>query len=192
MSFERLMAFHCAPALAGIKPANLFTWHRKKEGDERDTRTRIRDYEKKLKPYGIDIDTLCECAKYVLVFIYRKEMVEAHLSLPEAKRILVENGYQAELPLVSKLEILKSRLVQQVGFPHEIGLFLGYPTEDVAGFITHQGAQCKLCGNWKVYGDAEKARLTFQKYEQCRDIFCSKLSMGNDITEIIENIKISA
>ena len=39
-------------------------------------------------------------------------------------------------------------------FPHEIGIFLGYPLADVAGFIRNKGRNCKCIGTWKVYGDA--------------------------------------
>lgn len=190
MSFEKLVVFNCAPALAGIKPSNLFTWHFKDCVSEREHR--IRDLAAKLAPYGIDVDTLCECPGHSLVFIYRADMVENHLSVPEAKKILMDNGYSSESTLREKIEMLKLRLKNSNGFPHEIGIFLGYPAEDVAGFITNKGGGCKLCGNWKVYGDEEKARAAFQKYEKCRDFFCERFSVGNDIAEIMENIKIPA
>ena len=37
-------------------------------------------------------------------------------------------------------------------FPHEIGVFLGYPLEDVVGFIRHRGKCFTCCGCWKSYG----------------------------------------
>ena len=43
-------------------------------------------------------------------------------------------------------------------FPHEVGLFLSYPPEDVKGFIDHRANDFKCAGLWKVYGDEEKAR----------------------------------
>jgi hypothetical protein len=53
-------------------------------------------------------------------------------------------------------------------FPHEVGFFLGYPPEDVIGFMENNGKGCKLCGTWKVYGDVEKARACFREYSLCR------------------------
>jgi ribosomal protein S24E len=50
-----------------------------------------------------------------------------------------------------------------------VGLFLGYPLDDVQGFIKNRGSHYKLCGAWKVYGDVEKARNHFRKYELCRE-----------------------
>ncbi len=38
-------------------------------------------------------------------------------------------------------------------FPHEIGLFLGYPPEDVCGYIRNKGKCQKCTGHWQVYGD---------------------------------------
>lgn len=43
-------------------------------------------------------------------------------------------------------------------FPHEVGLFLGYPPEDVEGFIENKARSCKITGYWKVYSDEEKAK----------------------------------
>ncbi len=55
-------------------------------------------------------------------------------------------------------------------FPHEIGLFLGYPPEDVYGFI-HARLGAKCCGCWKVYGDVDAARRTFAKYRKCTKVY---------------------
>lgn len=53
-------------------------------------------------------------------------------------------------------------------FPHEVGLFLSYPPEDVKGFIDHRTNNFKCAGLWKVYGDEEKARSLFAKYKNAR------------------------
>ena len=50
------------------------------------------------------------------------------------------------------------RLQDEAEFPHEIGLFLSYPPEDVQGFIDHHARDFKLSGLWKVYGDEAYAR----------------------------------
>lgn len=36
-------------------------------------------------------------------------------------------------------------------FPHEMGLLLGYPIEDVVGFMEHSGKEYLYSGYWKVY-----------------------------------------
>lgn len=45
---------------------------------------------------------------------------------------------------------LVRRLRRQEDFPHEVGLFLSYPPEDVAGFIANNARRCKCAGLWKV------------------------------------------
>ena len=53
-------------------------------------------------------------------------------------------------------------------FPHEIGLFLSYPPEDVKGFIEHHAADFKYAGLWKVYGDEQRARDLFENTSGAR------------------------
>lgn len=55
-------------------------------------------------------------------------------------------------------------------FPHEVGLFLSYPPEDVKGFIAHRANDFKCAGLWKVYGNEEKARSLFAKYKMHGDL----------------------
>ena len=51
--------------------------------------------------------------------------------------------------------------------PHEIGFFLGYPYEDVEGFVRHRGRKFRFCGCWKVYGDPRAAAKLFARYRRC-------------------------
>lgn len=66
---------------------------------------------------------------------------------------------------------IKERIRQLEDFPHEIGLFLSYPIEDVLGFIENRGKNYILNGYWKVYGNEEEARKSFFKYRKCTDVY---------------------
>ena len=48
------------------------------------------------------------------------------------------------------------RLQSSLEFPHEIGIFLGYPPADVDGFM-HRKEDCRISGLWKVYDDIREA-----------------------------------
>jgi hypothetical protein len=48
-------------------------------------------------------------------------------------------------------------------------LFLGYPIDDVLGFVKYRGRHYKFCGFWKVYGNVEQAKDDFCRYELCRE-----------------------
>ena len=69
-------------------------------------------------------------------------------------------------------------------FPHEVGLFLGYPPEDVKGFIDHRANDFKCAGLWKVYGDEEKARSLFEKYRKCTEIYCTLWQSGLKLEQL--------
>ena len=51
----------------------------------------------------------------------------------------------------------------ECGLPHEVGVFIGYPLKDVAGFIANMPSTPLHNRPWRVYGDArpsiEKMRL---------------------------------
>ena len=79
------------------------------------------------------------------------------------------------------LDFLRS-LKQQEDFPHEIGLFLSYPPEDVKGFLEHR--PCKCVGCWKVYENEEAAKKTFAKYKACTRVYCRQLASGIDIERL--------
>lgn len=69
-------------------------------------------------------------------------------------------------------------------FPHEIGVFLGYPLKDVVGFIQNKGKNCKCCGCWKVYSDECEARKKFARYEKCKTIYMSMFQRGKSVLQL--------
>ena len=69
-------------------------------------------------------------------------------------------------------------------FPHEVGLFLSYPPEDVKGFIDHRANCFKCAGLWKVYSDEEKARSLFEKYRKCTEIYCALWQSGSKLERL--------
>ena len=88
----------------------------------------------------------------------------------EARDILLSKGYSCE-SVESDIVHLIRQICSQNTFPHEIGLFLGYPPVDVKGFMedTRKGVKC--VGYWKVYGDKEKAEKTFSSYKKCTEVY---------------------
>lgn len=64
----------------------------------------------------------------------------------------------------------------QESCPHEIGLFLGYPLDDVKSFIKNKGKNCICCRYWKVYHHPEQAQKTFRLIDEAQhyamDVLC--------------------
>lgn len=120
------------------------------------------------------------------MLVYSEKLLGNRLSDNTVKNILSEYGYSENYSLEKCLDRLSGRIRESNIFPHEIGIFLGYPLEDVIGFIENKGENFKLCGVWKVYGSVENAKRTFANYEKCRRFLCNKLKGGADLYQALK------
>lgn len=171
---------NCAPTLAGMKSANLFNYRYTSRAE---VLRELDDMNKKLNVRGVYVETLLWRSESVLIYVYRKTFLEKDLQQEEVRKLLMAYGYRS-YDIESCLKRLKKRLTGYDCFPHEIGVFLGYPLEDVVGFIHHKGQNCKLCGLWKVYGDVNETGKLFQKLKKCSDIYIKVFQEGRSITQM--------
>ncbi|MEG0466174.1 MAG: DUF3793 family protein [Peptostreptococcus sp.] len=185
MRFENILATFCSPALMGKKVSNLVSVS-KKELPEISILLDI--YNDKLNRYDINIKTICECGERVLLFVYREELLKEHLKNEDIKEILLEYGYLKADTVDEHIDILSSRM-QMRQFPHEIGVFLGYPVSDVQGFIENDGRNYEYCGYWKVYKDAHRAKKTFTMYDNIRSFMVAELDCGRNLDNIISQFQ---
>lgn len=178
--FEQTLAFHGAPSMAGIKPADLFSW----AGAPEDTRALIERFDREMDAAGIRVRRLCFCRGRSLVLVYRPERLRECLAQDAVRALLLRDGYPVECGLEDMLDHLARRVLGCTGFPHEIGLFLGYPVEDVVGFQEHDGRDFKFCGLWKVYSDVERAQECFRRYSCCRQALCRRVEGGCPLASV--------
>ena len=129
-TLDQILAYHCAPALAGLKPSNLVSLSREEFPDLEE---RLEEYRQLFAPRGVAFRTMCGCGRNVLLLVYRPAELERALRTPLSAALLKKDGYDAGEDLAAMLDRLSQRLRVEGDFPHEIGLFLGYPPEDVAG-----------------------------------------------------------
>ena len=101
----------------------------------------------------------------------------------EAVRLLEESGYPCH-SAGQCVACLIRRLRENDEFPHEIGLFLSYPPEDVRGFIENKACRFKCAGLWKVYGDEERAKELFRQYKRCTDRCCALWRAGSGLAQL--------
>lgn len=174
---EELIIQHCAPTLAGMKTGSLFSWPYE---TRQEVREEIRSLNRRLRPKGIRVLPIRYKNQRVLIYLYRPSCLRRDFLDREAAALLARYGYRAGQPERCLVRLI-GRLREGEGFPHEIGLFLGYPPEDVKGFIENKAGGCKLAGAWKVYGDARKAKRTFQRYKLCTDIYCDRWARGMSV-----------
>ena len=179
MSEDHLIR-HCAPTLAGIKSASLFTCAYSTKDQLLNC---VRQMNKRLAGKGLRIIPLRFSDSKALIYIYRPKKLSADLSDSAAAQLLERNGYRTGSCETCLAQLVK-RLQQQEEFPHEIGLFLGYPPEDVCGFMENKACNCKCVGCWKVYGDVEAAQKKFDQYRKCTRVYCDQWAKGKDIERL--------
>lgn len=179
---ERLwetIASQCAPVLMDVKPSNLLILTKEEESEF-------------LQMEALrGIDSLCLYAgdKKSTWFLYRRDWMEAELLWPHTQEFLNSYGYCSGQDTVEELlQRFRKRFTDykegQIDFPHELGVFLGYPLYDVKGFIEHQGKNYLCSGYWKVYGNETTARKTFQLYQTVKDMLLQMVHAGRDLYEV--------
>ena len=177
---EELIIMQCSPTLAGMKTGSIFNcpfFSKKILWNE------IRHLNSLLSKKGLRIIPLAAESRKALIFIYRPDRLEKDIIREESVSILKECGY-CRFTTQDCIARLKERLSEGNGFPHEIGLFLGYPPEDVRGFIQNKALGHKVTGYWKVYGDEKKALETFSKYRKCTRVYTKKQAEGVSIEQL--------
>ena len=176
---EELLVRHCAPTLAGLKTGNLINCP---VGGGGGYRGRSCSAEPQVKP-----PRGCRCGcwpgrKTGRLSTSTGRGVSDGIWPAARRNCSAGRGYPA--PDAERcLRCLAGRLGEG-GFPHEIGLFLGYPLQDVLGFIENRGQGSKLVGTWKVYGDEEAARRTFARYKKCTAVYSRCLKEGTPLEKL--------
>lgn len=175
MSDERVVR-QCSPTLAGIKTGNLFPC------DDVLLRADIRKMNRKLVPKGLRMIPI-RSRQRTLVYLYRPGRLERDLQTPGARRILMEQGYASGSEGRMVMQLVR-RFGQDGGcFPHEVGLFLGYPPEDVEAFIHHRSDACCV-GCWKAFGNKEQAQRKFTMFKKCTHTYCGLYEKGMPVEKL--------
>ena len=177
---EDLLVRNCSPTLAGIKPGNLFSCQ---YPSQRALMQYVRKINRTLVPKGIRVMIMRAEEGRALIYVFRYTALQKMLEDRQAVQILRYFGYR-ELRVEPCLCQLLSRCQEYEEFPHEIGLFLGYPPEDVLGFIQNKAQNQKCTGFWKVYGDPKSAQKTFDMYRRCTHSLSSHFERGSSIDRL--------
>ena len=171
---EELLVRHGAPTLAGMKTGSLFSCAC---DDAAALRGELRRLNRMLAPRGLCLLLLRQADGRALLYLYRPARLRRDLADGGAQALLRQSGYGCESCGRCVAQLIR-RLRAGGEFPHEVGLFLSYPPEDVRGFIQNRAGGFQCVGMWKVYGDAERAQATFRKYRQCTELYCRLYRSG--------------
>ena len=107
----------------------------------------------------------------------------ARMDDPEVKGFMESMGY-TDFSVPSMVAELSRRFQFGEGMPHEVGIFLDYPMEDVLGYIQNAGRGYRCIGCWKVYGDVAEAERRFNAYHKCRSVYSRRLSEGYELSRL--------
>ncbi len=177
---DRYLISYCAPTLANLKTGSLFNY----DGSSEDDLTlHLLAVNRQLNCKGVFIEALRTRNSRALILVYRKSKLEEDLQRSGVPEFLSRYGYIGN-SLADHIEHLKYRFTSAKDFPHEVGIFLGYPLRDVIGFIENAGLNSKCTGCWKVYSDECEATKLFIKYRKCSGIYRRLLSCGRSVVQL--------
>lgn len=162
------------------KSASLFRYTYK---DEKSVKKELEEVNRLLNERGVFVEALLWKENAVLIYTYRLSQLQKELKKPGAGELLCQYGYE-EHDVENCLLQLKKKLYNDTSFPHEIGIFLCYPPEDVKGFIENGGQNCKCCGFWKVYCNERETRKLFHKLKKCTDVYLQVFSEGRNLVQM--------
>ncbi|WP_300368707.1 DUF3793 family protein [Brachyspira sp.] len=184
-SFDELIINHCAPALSGIKIANIFTYQ---YSDKEEVYKKITVYNRILNNRNINVSIIKDYDNRVIVYVYDREKLGKYILNDDVFDFLGNYGYK-EKNIYKCIKFLKDRMQNSKNFPHEIGIFLGYPLVDIYGFINNYGKNSLHAGYWKVYHNKNEAIEIFNRYNECRIFYVNTFLNGKGILEIMDDYK---
>ena len=179
MSEERLIR-QCAPTLAGIKTGSLFPCPYE---TREELMADVRAFNRRFAARGLCLLPMRLENGHALLYLYRPAELRRDLQNGLAQEILSLAGYRCGSCECCVTDLIR-RLRGRAEFPHEIGLFLGYPPEDVRGFIENETRNYKFTGYWKVYGDEERSRALFDKFERCTRCYLASWACGTGVERL--------
>lgn len=177
---EKYLIQYCSPTLASLKTASVFRYP---FTSRKELEAQIYEWNEKLRAKGISIYVLRCRENMALIYVCRTAHLEADIQKEGVREFLAQYGYK-EKGIEGILGRLRIRLMESAEFPHEIGLFLGYPLGDVQGFIKNVGKNSKCSGYWKVYCNEYETVKVFQKFRKCKDVYLRLWGEGRSVLQL--------
>jgi hypothetical protein len=158
------------PTLLKVKPASLITVDKRLVLDMHEFYYLLQN---SLDQYSCNYITIQETEYRLYLLLYSKHLLWQSITTGIRQTFLERYGYYVRK---DQFETTLSQLGKRYRnywlsgeFPHEIGIFLGYPLADVEGFIQYHGKNYILCGMWKVYGRVQVAESAFLCFHQMKE-----------------------
>jgi hypothetical protein len=181
-NIETQLALQCAPLIAGLKVSNLLIIRRDK----------LAQLIAILKSTSISCYALRDSGDKITLLLFNEAKLVSYLKQERVIKLLTGMGYR-ESSLYDILPIFRERyrkyMSDKIQFPHELGVLLGYPIEDVEGFICHNGRNSMLIGYWKVYENTTAKEQLFHRFEIVKETMLQLIFFGVSMKDIIESYR---
>ena len=176
---ETQLAMQCAPVIMGLKISNLLIIPNENTDKVR----------KILEGSNLSSRILFVQKEKTILLVYREDCLIKYLLQNKIKELLWQLGYR-EFELEKLLSVFSGRYIRYCryggNFPHEMGVLLGYPIEDVIGFMENEGKNFLYTGYWKVYANIGEKIHLFQEFESAKETLIQLVAMGVSIMEVIQ------
>jgi hypothetical protein len=158
-----VIGYHIAPTLSKLKPASIITLNQ----NNREQNKLWEKYKDKFqKEFKIEYIELKKTSDSICVMFFNRECLMKIINNKKNMKFLEGYGYSTKMSLNDCLVHLKKSF--EFFFPHEIGVFLGFPLSDVKAFIKHPNEKYRISGYWKVYSNVKSSKKIFDDYDAAK------------------------
>ncbi|SCJ97686.1 Protein of uncharacterised function (DUF3793) [uncultured Clostridium sp.] len=182
---EKFLIYNASLVVTKAKPSATITL---KKGHDSIYEKWVKYGEDFLKSIDIGYINLRECENALIILIYDEGKLANYIFKKESKSFLKKLGYTNENNLNAYLKVLKRRY-EEFNCPHELGVFLGYPLDDVRDFMECSNKKCLACGYWRVYNDYNTAKEVFNTYDMIKQKAVSFILKGDSSQNVLCNLK---
>lgn len=181
------LAYEAAEILAKAKPANLVNLMDREHSCGGNFYRLWRECGSELLARcGLTGRILVDRGDSLLLMVYEQELLDELLARPAVRAMLRRAGYTRLEETAAVLDQLQARCRQREGFPHEVGIFLGYPLKDVAAFLGWVALPFATQGPWKIYGNAEPSLRLAATHRRCREHMARQLAACSNPFECLQ------
>ena len=178
-AIETQLALQCAPLITGLKTSNLLIVQNEK----------VRQVRMLLRKTELAYFILFRGTEKTTILLFRHEPLSRYLQEPEVQKLLSKLGYDTRT-FGKQVAVFAERYSNYMAgngeFPHEMGVFLGYPVEDVKGFMENEGKNFLFSGYWKVYQDEAVKKDLFKKFDLAKETLIQLVANGVSMHDVID------
>lgn len=172
------LAFEAAEVLAGAKPSALINLPDRIRGCGKNFYSIWKEHGQDLiQQSPLEGKVLVDRTGSLLLLLFDRDALDKILAHKISIALLKRSGYAEGMDLDSLLNVLSLRF-ESGAVPHEIGIILGYPLKDVAGFMGISRREFSCQGPWKIYGDPRESLMLAETHRQCRSRMAGRLLSG--------------